>query len=47
MGEEIPTDPEKIGAAFGLGWWKQDTEAVSLDNGVQRTLRSRAIKIIC
>ena len=29
MGEQIPTDPEKIGAAFGLGWWKQDLEAAA------------------
>ena len=29
MGDQIPTDPEEIGAAFGLGWWKQDTEAAA------------------
>jgi peptide/nickel transport system substrate-binding protein len=29
MGDQIPSDPEKIDAAFGLGWWKQDTEAAA------------------
>ena len=29
MGDQIPTDPEQIDAAFGLGWWKQDREAAA------------------
>ena len=29
MGDAIPTDPEEIGRAFGLGWWKPDPEAAA------------------
>ena len=29
MGDQIPTDPDDIGAAFGLGWWKQDQQAAA------------------
>ena len=29
MGDQIPTDPEAIGAAFGVGWWKQDQQAAA------------------
>ena len=29
MGDQIPTSDEEIGAAFGLGWWKQDTTAAA------------------
>jgi peptide/nickel transport system substrate-binding protein len=29
MGDAIPTDPDEIGRAFGLGWWKPDPEAAA------------------
>ncbi len=29
MGDQIPDDPAEISAAFGAGWWKQDTEAAA------------------
>lgn len=29
MGDQIPTDAGAIAAAFGLGWWKKDTEAAT------------------
>ncbi len=29
MKDQIPTDPDKIDNAFGLGWWKQDLEAAT------------------
>jgi peptide/nickel transport system substrate-binding protein len=29
MGDQIPSDPDAIGASFGLGWWKQDLEAAA------------------
>jgi len=29
MGDQIPTDPAKIAAAFGRGWWKHDTQAAT------------------
>ena len=31
VGDQIPTDPDAISAAFGTGWWKQDqAEAAEL-----------------
>jgi peptide/nickel transport system substrate-binding protein len=29
MGDQIPTDPEEIGRAFGLGWWQKDEQAAT------------------
>jgi peptide/nickel transport system substrate-binding protein len=29
MGDQIPSDPEAIDRAFGLGWWRQDLEAAA------------------
>ena len=29
VGDQIPTTEEEIGAAFGLGWWKQDLDAAA------------------
>ena len=29
MGDQIPDDPAEVSAAFGAGWWKQDTEAAA------------------
>ena len=29
VGDQIPTTDEEIGAAFGLGWWKQDLTAAA------------------
>ena len=29
MGDQIPTDPEKIANAFGRGWWKPDPQAAT------------------
>src|SRR5262245_43505811 len=29
MGEQIPSDPKAIAAAFGLGWWKADPQAAA------------------
>lgn len=29
MGDQIPDDPAEVAAAFGAGWWKQDTEAAA------------------
>jgi peptide/nickel transport system substrate-binding protein len=29
VGDQVPTDPDAIGAAFGVGWWKQDQEAAA------------------
>ncbi len=29
MGDQIPSDPAEVSAAFGAGWWKQDTEAAA------------------
>ena len=27
MGEQIPSDPKEIARAFGMGWWKTDSQA--------------------
>ena len=29
LGDQIPSDPKAIEAAFGLGWWKQDPDAAA------------------
>ncbi|TPM80439.1 ABC transporter substrate-binding protein [Mesorhizobium sp. B2-3-3] len=29
MGDQIPSDPKAIEAAFGLGWWKQNPDAAA------------------
>ena len=29
MGDQIPTDPKAIAAAFGMGWWKADPQAAA------------------
>lgn len=29
LGDQLPTDPAKIAASFGRGWWKQDAEAAA------------------
>ena len=29
VGDQIPSDPDAITAAFGTGWWKQDQEAAA------------------
>ena len=29
MGEQIPSDPKMIAAAFGMGWWKTDPQAAA------------------
>jgi peptide/nickel transport system substrate-binding protein len=29
MGDQIPTDPDRIAASFGRGWWKTDPQAAA------------------
>jgi peptide/nickel transport system substrate-binding protein len=29
VGDQVPTDPDDISAAFGVGWWKQDLQAAT------------------
>ena len=45
VGDQIPTTDEEIGAAFGLGWWKQDLTAAAelLETGRLHPARQRLV----